>query len=139
MSGIRKAIEIEVVGAASEDEAAVIRQALGGMFWGKQYYSYDVQRWLDGGLILVSDRYTASSIAYVFPTPAFEPFEQPVIAHGKVRYVGEIVAAVPFISPIAVARASSIMPRTASISRRMPVSLASSDSRIACAASRASI
>src|SRR3954466_9579445 len=24
----------------------------------------DLQRWLDGGLILVSDRYTASSIAY---------------------------------------------------------------------------
>ena len=36
---------------ASADEAAVIRQALGGMFWGKQYYSYDVMRWQEGDAV----------------------------------------------------------------------------------------
>ena len=28
------------------DEATVMRQALAGMLWGKQYYEYDVHRWL---------------------------------------------------------------------------------------------
>jgi hypothetical protein len=32
----------------SEDEALVLRQALGGMLWSKQFYHYDVRRWLDG-------------------------------------------------------------------------------------------
>ena len=32
----------------STDEAAVMRQAFAGMLWGKQYYHYDVERWLDG-------------------------------------------------------------------------------------------
>ena len=32
---------------ASEDEARVMRQALAGMLWSKQYYSYDLNRWLD--------------------------------------------------------------------------------------------
>ena len=31
---------------ASDDEARVMRQALGGMLWSKQYFNYDVQRWL---------------------------------------------------------------------------------------------
>jgi len=31
-----------------DDERAVARQAFAGMIWGKQYYGYDVQRWLDG-------------------------------------------------------------------------------------------
>lgn len=31
--------------AVSEDEARVMRQALAGMLWSKQYYSYDVDRW----------------------------------------------------------------------------------------------
>jgi Glycosyl hydrolase family 63 C-terminal domain len=30
------------------DEARVLRQAVAGMMWGKQFYHYDVQRWLDG-------------------------------------------------------------------------------------------
>lgn len=30
------------------DEARVMRQALAGMIWGKQFYRYDVSRWLDG-------------------------------------------------------------------------------------------
>ncbi len=30
----------------SEDAASVMRQALAGMLWTKQYYSYDVSRWL---------------------------------------------------------------------------------------------
>jgi hypothetical protein len=33
---------------ASDDEALVLRQALAGMLWTKQFYHYDVQRWLDG-------------------------------------------------------------------------------------------
>ncbi|MEP7047360.1 MAG: glucosidase [Ilumatobacteraceae bacterium] len=30
------------------DEAEVMRQAFGGMLWSKQFYHYDVPRWLDG-------------------------------------------------------------------------------------------
>jgi len=33
---------------ASADEAMVMRQAFGGLLWGKQFYYYDVSRWLDG-------------------------------------------------------------------------------------------
>ncbi len=33
---------------ASQDEAQVLRQALAGMLWCKQFFHYDVQRWLDG-------------------------------------------------------------------------------------------
>src|SRR5207245_7572525 len=33
---------------ASTDEAMVLRQAVAGMMWGKQFYHYDIQRWLDG-------------------------------------------------------------------------------------------
>ncbi|HKG51425.1 MAG TPA: hypothetical protein VKB14_13375 [Actinomycetales bacterium] len=32
----------------STDEARVLRQALAGMLWGKQYYAYDVRQWLVG-------------------------------------------------------------------------------------------
>jgi hypothetical protein len=31
----------------SKDEALVMRQALAGMLWSKQYYSFDVDKWLD--------------------------------------------------------------------------------------------
>ena len=33
---------------ASADEAAVLRQAIAGLMWGKQFYSFDVRQWLDG-------------------------------------------------------------------------------------------
>jgi hypothetical protein len=33
---------------ASDDEAQVMRQAFGGMLWSKQFYHYDVKRWLEG-------------------------------------------------------------------------------------------
>jgi hypothetical protein len=33
---------------ASPDEAMVLREALGGMLWSKQFYHYDVHRWLVG-------------------------------------------------------------------------------------------
>ena len=33
---------------ASSDEAMVMRQAFAGMLWCKQFYNYDVARWLDG-------------------------------------------------------------------------------------------
>ena len=33
---------------ATADEAAVMRQAFSGMLWSKQFYDYDVTRWLDG-------------------------------------------------------------------------------------------
>jgi hypothetical protein len=34
--------------ATTDDEAMVLRQALSGMLWSKQFYHYDVARWLDG-------------------------------------------------------------------------------------------
>ncbi|MHB8588437.1 MAG: MGH1-like glycoside hydrolase domain-containing protein [Candidatus Dormibacteraceae bacterium] len=34
--------------AATAEEAMVMRQAFAGMLWSKQFYHYDVQRWLDG-------------------------------------------------------------------------------------------
>jgi hypothetical protein len=33
---------------ASADEAAVLRQAIAGMMWGKQFFHYDVEQWLAG-------------------------------------------------------------------------------------------
>ncbi|MEA2264833.1 MAG: hypothetical protein QOE27_416, partial [Solirubrobacteraceae bacterium] len=33
---------------ASADEALVLRQAFGGMLWSKQFFHYNVRRWLDG-------------------------------------------------------------------------------------------
>jgi hypothetical protein len=33
---------------ATVDEAHVLRQALAGMLWGKQFFHYDVDRWLEG-------------------------------------------------------------------------------------------
>ncbi|HSS92806.1 MAG TPA: glucosidase [Candidatus Dormibacteraeota bacterium] len=33
---------------ASPEEAMVLREALGGMLWSKQFYHYDVGRWLEG-------------------------------------------------------------------------------------------
>ena len=33
---------------ARADEALVLRQALAGMLWSKQFFHYDVERWLDG-------------------------------------------------------------------------------------------
>ena len=32
----------------TEDEMLVFRQALAGLLWNKQFYSYDIQKWLDG-------------------------------------------------------------------------------------------
>ena len=32
----------------TEDEASVMRQAFAGMLWSKQFFHYDVERWLDG-------------------------------------------------------------------------------------------
>ena len=34
--------------AARADELMVMRQAFAGMLWSKQFYNYDVRRWLDG-------------------------------------------------------------------------------------------
>jgi hypothetical protein len=33
---------------ASRDEELVLRQAFAGLIWSKQYYAYDVRRWLEG-------------------------------------------------------------------------------------------
>ncbi|HET9899310.1 MAG TPA: hypothetical protein VFQ44_30660 [Streptosporangiaceae bacterium] len=33
---------------ASADEAMIMRQAFGGLLWSKQFYYYDIERWLDG-------------------------------------------------------------------------------------------
>ena len=47
-----------------DDESAdVIRQALGGMLWSKQYYYYDVGRWLtEHGLDLVRPRASSTGV-----------------------------------------------------------------------------
>src|SRR5438874_2328146 len=37
-----------LAGRASEDDARIVRQALAGMLWSKQFYFFDVERWLDG-------------------------------------------------------------------------------------------
>ena len=34
--------------SVSEDAAMVMRQALSGMLWSKQYYGYDVEHWMQG-------------------------------------------------------------------------------------------
>jgi hypothetical protein len=34
--------------AATPEESLVMRQAFGGMLWSKQFYNYDVDRWLEG-------------------------------------------------------------------------------------------
>ena len=33
--------------AVGEDEANVMRQALAGMLWSKQYFLFDVDKWID--------------------------------------------------------------------------------------------
>jgi hypothetical protein len=38
----------DLAGRAPGQEAAVMRQALAGMLWSKQFYLYDVERWLGG-------------------------------------------------------------------------------------------
>ncbi len=46
--GLREAIEKQrsTVELVTKDAALVMRQALAGLLWGKQYYEYDVHRWL---------------------------------------------------------------------------------------------
>jgi hypothetical protein len=39
--------ELITPAALNEDQARIMRQALAGMLWTKQYYSYDVNRWLE--------------------------------------------------------------------------------------------
>ena len=34
--------------ALSADAQNVFRQAMGGLFWSKQFYHYDVRTWLEG-------------------------------------------------------------------------------------------
>src|SRR5262249_52767580 len=37
-----------IPGDVSEDNRNVMRQAIAGLLWGKQFYYYDVRRWLNG-------------------------------------------------------------------------------------------
>ncbi len=37
-----------VPAAASAEEAAVVRQGIAGLMWGKQFYHFDVKQWLNG-------------------------------------------------------------------------------------------
>ena len=37
-----------LAGGLDADEAMIMRQAFAGMMWGKQFFHYDVERWLDG-------------------------------------------------------------------------------------------
>jgi mannosylglycerate hydrolase MGH1-like protein len=52
--------------ALTPDAAMVMRQALAGLLWGKQYYEYDVHRWLREHGVSPWDRHaTASSVRNV--------------------------------------------------------------------------
>jgi hypothetical protein len=46
----------EILPGASEEDAAIFRQSLSGLIWSKQFYYYDVARWLDGDTILPSEK-----------------------------------------------------------------------------------
>jgi len=37
---------------ATDDEASVLRQAMAGLLWNKQFYRFDVSRWLDGDVAM---------------------------------------------------------------------------------------
>ena len=50
-------------GLEHEDARLVQRQAFAGMIWNKQYYEYDVRRWLAGD----SDLSASSRSASVWP------------------------------------------------------------------------
>ncbi len=41
----------EILPGASKEDAAIFRQSLSGLIWSKQFYDYDVGRWLDGDTI----------------------------------------------------------------------------------------
>ncbi len=41
----------ELVPDAAEEDALIFRQAVAGMIWSKQFYHYDVPRWLDGDTV----------------------------------------------------------------------------------------
>lgn len=43
-----KAFFSELLPNAGEEDASISRQAIAGMIWCKQYYNYNVARWLDG-------------------------------------------------------------------------------------------
>jgi hypothetical protein len=47
-SGEADAFYATIAPAATDDERHVMRQAFAGMLWCKQFFHYDVQRWLDG-------------------------------------------------------------------------------------------
>lgn len=40
----------DLLPGAGEDDRLIIRQAVAGMIWSKQFYNYDLARWLDGDL-----------------------------------------------------------------------------------------
>ena len=44
----RRVLRRADAGDRDADEALVMRQAFAGLLWGKQFYHYDVARWLDG-------------------------------------------------------------------------------------------
>ena len=41
----------EILPEASEEDATIFRQALSGLIWSKQFFHYDVARWLDGDIV----------------------------------------------------------------------------------------
>ncbi|HEY2600279.1 MAG TPA: hypothetical protein VGI67_01895 [Thermoleophilaceae bacterium] len=58
--------EAVIPGDVSPDAALVMRQALAGLLWGKQYYEYDVHRWLrEHGLSPWDPNAPASSVRNV--------------------------------------------------------------------------
>ncbi len=54
--------------AATADEAMILRQALAGMLWSKQFYHYDVEEWLDGdpaGPVPPASRHTGRNAGWI--------------------------------------------------------------------------
>ena len=51
---------------ATDEEARIMRQAFAGMLWSKQYYAYDVTRWLDGdpGSVPPAERLTGRNAGW---------------------------------------------------------------------------
>jgi hypothetical protein len=86
-----------VPGAATED-ASIHRQAVAGMIWCKQFYHYDVGRWLDGDLVPSPDSrregrnrtWRHLKAAHVLSMP--DSWEYPWFAAWDLAYHGMIFA-----------------------------------------------
>ena len=59
--------------ALSPDHAMVMRQALAGLLWGKQYYEYDVRHWLREHGVNPCDPHAPASWCATWPGSTWWP------------------------------------------------------------------